>query len=870
MSKKKIEKEIEIKRDHYFRLVIFSCLFLTIMLIPITYYLKAHDISELPKVTLLRILTGFSIILWGIWIIFRDKNIILPSKNISFFALLFLISWVISTLFSTNFYLSFFGSYMRQLGFFTYSCFFIILFLLHDVINSEKEINYFYWGIIIIAFIVGVIGLQQFFRLSSWFERVRTESRIISTLGHADFLGHYLVMVIPIVLGFLFQVKSIYLKILFFIEFIILFLTLLASYTRGSWLAFLFTFPLFFLFNYLKDKKPKLRNILINKGITSILLVGIIGTIILFGYLERNLYPPNTSLGTFNLKERFTTIGHGLGLTQANPRGLTWRDSMNLFKDKILFSERLIWGLGPETFSFNFTPYKSLDLARYDRGKGYPDREHNEFLDILFPQGLLGLISFLGIIVTTIYAFLKNLSSFSDKNKFLVIGTFTGFLAFLIQALVLFGLTATYLYFWTIISFIFLWIRLIDEKNKIEINIKKISNILKIFIPPLCVFVGLLYIIISLNFFKAEIFYRYGLDYLNRNDPGRAVSILEEAIKLRPQESAFHEAIIKGYLQLVGGVEKEEDKEKYFKKGEEHIKGLLENAYYRSLTYNLIGAFYAQSYHYLGRKNSDLIKKAEKNLLKALTFDKYSVPPMENLLRLYSTDLKDDKKVEEIAKKIVNIDPYHYDANMVLASLYYNSKKYKDAKEIYEKLSKVYTNNVDVWNNLGITCYQLKEYDNAEKAFLKALEIDPTYQLARKNLSSLSKKLGKKIDLPSIPEKKDVEYYLNKGVEAYNNRDYKMAEELFRKAIFINDKSSEAYNNLGAVLFIQGDYEKAIKMFKKALEINKQYLQAYGNISVALLKLGRKEEAKKYLEEGLKYFPNNQDLIKLLEDIKKL
>ncbi|MCX7846126.1 MAG: tetratricopeptide repeat protein [Dictyoglomaceae bacterium] len=868
MSKKKIQKEMEIKRDHYFRLVIFSCLFLAIILIPITYYLRAHDISELPKVTLLRILIGFSIILWGIWILFREKNITLPSKNISIFVLLFLISWIISTLLSTNFYLSFFGSYMRQLGFFTYSVFFIIFFLLHDIINTEKELKYFYWGIIVIAFIVGIIGLQQFFRLSSWFERVRTESRIISTLGHADFLGHYLVMVIPIVLGFLFQVKSIYLKTFFFIEFIILFLTLLASYTRGSWLAFLFTFPLFFIINYWKNKKLKLKAILINKGLTTILLIGIIGTVILFGYFERKLYPPNTSLGTFNLRERFITIGHGLGLTQANPRGLTWRDSRNLFKDKILFSERLIWGLGPETFSFNFTPYKSLDLARYDRGKGYPDREHNEFLDILFPQGILGLFSFLGVILITSLSFLKNLSNFSDENKFLIIGTFTGFLAFLVQALVLFGLTATYLYFWSIISFLFLWIRLTNNKDKIEINIRKIPKILKISIPVFCLIIGLFYIIISLNFFKAEIFYRYGLDYLNRNDPGKAVSILEEAIRLRPQESAFHEAIIKGYLQLVGGVEKEEDKVIYFKKGEEHIKGLLANAYYRSLTYNLIGAFYAQSYHYLGRKDKDLIKKAEENLLKALTFDKYAVPPLENLLRLYSTDLKDDKKAEEIAKRIVNIDPYHYDANMVLASLYYNNKKYYDAKVIYENLSKIYTNNVDVWNNLGITYFQLKEYDNAERAFLKVLEIDPNYQLTRKNLEVLSKKLGRKISLPPIPEKKDLEYYLNKGVEAYNNKDYKMAEELFKKAISINNKSSEGYNNLGAVLFVQGKYEEAIDMFKKALEINKQYLQAYGNISIALLKLGRKEEAKKYLEEGLKYFPDNQDLKKLLEDIK--
>ncbi|MGB9856947.1 MAG: tetratricopeptide repeat protein [Dictyoglomaceae bacterium] len=867
MSKKKINKEIEIKRDHYFRLIIFSCLLLTVMLIPITYYLKAHDISELPKVTVLRILTGFSLIVWGIWLLFREKEITLPSKNITTFVLLFLFSWIISTLFSTNFYLSFFGSYMRQLGFFTYATFFIIFFLLHDVINTEKEIKYFYWGIIIIAFIVGIIGLQQFLRLSPWFERVRTESRIISTLGHADFLGHYLVMVIPIVLGFLFQVKNIYLQALFLVEFIILFLTLLASYTRGSWLAFLVSFPLFFILNYWK-KREKVKNILIKRNLAIILGISMIITVVFFSYAEKKLYPPNTPLGVFNLRERFTTIGHGLGLTQANPRGLTWRDSLNLFKDKILLSERLIWGLGPETFSFNFTPYKSLDLARYDRGKGYPDREHNEFLDILFPQGLLGLFSFLGIIFVSIFTFLKNFQKIPEENRLLIVGSFTGFLAFLIQALVLFGLSATYLYFWTLTSFIFLWLRLIDEKNKIEIDVKKIPVIVKSLILVVSIIIGIFYITISLNFFRAEIFYRYGLDYLNSNDPGKAVLLLEEAIKLRPQESAFHEAVIKAYLQLVGGLENREEKEKYFKKGEEHIKNLLENAYYRSLTYNLVGAYYAQGYHYLGRKDKSLLKKAEENLLKALTYDKYSVPPMENLLRLYLTDLKDDKKAEEIAKRILNIDSSHLDANMVLASKYYERKEYKEAKEIYEKLLKYYPNNIDVWNNLGITYFQLKDFEKAEKAFLKALEIDPSYALARKSLEILSKALGKPINIPPLPKGKEVEYYLKEGVDAYNRKDYKKAEEYFRKVISLDQKSSEGYNNLGAVLFAQEKYDDAISMFKKALEINRNYLQAYGNMAIALLKVGKKEEAKKILEEGLRYFPNNPDLKRLFEEIK--
>jgi len=870
MVKKKIIKgklELEDMKDHYFRLIIFSCILLAIIIIPIFYYLKAHDISELPKITILRILTGFSIIVWGFWLLVRKKKFTIPPRNITFFVLVFLFSWCISTLLSTNFYLSFFGSYMRQLGFFSYFVFFVIFFLLSDIINTEKEIKYFYWGIAITSLIVGIVGVQQFFRLSPWFERVRTESRIISTLGHADFLGHFLVMVIPIILGLLFYVKNIYLKIALFLEFIILFLTLLASYTRGSWIAFIFSFPLFFIFSSWKSPRFFTRENL-NKVFTFLIIISIFIEVFSFYHLEKRLYPPNTPLGTFNLQERFSTIGQGLGLTQANPRMLTWRDSINLFKDKILNSPRIIWGLGPETFSFNFTPYKSIDLARYDRGKGYPDREHNEFLDILFPQGILGLFSFLFIILITSITFLKYLNKIPWENRTLVIGTFVGFLGFLIQALVLFGLTATYLYFWTLISFIFIWIRLINENEKLEIDVKRIPIIVKSIIMLICLFVGIFYISISLRFFKAEIFYRYGLDYLAGNDPGKAVSILEEAIKLRPQESAFHEAIIKAYLQIVGGVQKDEEKKFYFNKGEQHIDDLLRNAYYRSLTYNLIGAYYAQGYHYLGEKDKNLIKKAEECLLKALTYDKYSVPPMENLLRLYIADLKDKSKAEEIAKRILDIDPIHYDANMVLASFYFEQKNYNEAKNIYENLSKVYTNNIDIYNNLGITYFQLKDYEKAKNAFLEVLKIDPTNASAKKSIQVISKIIRKPIELPKIPLDKEIEYYMKEGIFYYNQKDYEKAEEYFRKVIKLNNNSAEGYNNLGIVLYMKNKKEEAISMLKKALIINPKYSEAYRNLFYILKDLGRVNEAKEVIITGIRHLPNDESLKRILEELK--
>jgi len=861
-----MRKNEENLKEHYFRLFIFASLLLLICTVPIAqpHFLKLHDISEVPKVTLIRVLGSISLILWALWIMLGKRKITLPPKKISSLVFAFLLSWIISTFMSTNFYLSFFGSYMRQMGFLTYFFYFAIFFMLFDVIQTPKEQKYFYWAMIFSTTIVVIVGLLQFFRAMPWFERVRAESRIISTLGHADFLGHFLVIVMPIILSFIYYFEKNKIKIPLLILFFASFLTLLGSYTRGSWVAFLFSFIVFFGFLGIKGKNILKKN----KVITLVLILGMLFTVGAFGILEQELYLKRADLGTFSLKERFESIGAGLGITQANPRVLTWRDSKKLFQDKILKSPRIIYGLGPETFSFNFTPYKSLDLARYDGGKGYPDREHNEFLDILFPQGLLGLLVFCFLLLSVFLFSLRNYQKIPEKERLIFLGTVTGWIGFLVQALVLFGLSATYLYFWTVMSFILLFFKFYNKEAVWEINLGTLSENLKYLLSIVLIFIGLFSMSISFRFFRAEVFYRYGLDYLNTNEAGKAASILEEAIKLRPQETAFHEAAIKAYIGIMGGAVNAEDKDYAYRMGEAHINGLLKNAYYRSLSYNLVGAFYAQAYHYLGKKDRTLLERAEDNLYKAISFDKYAVPPLENLMRLYSFDLKDINKAREMAQRILEIDPYHLEAGTYLASILCQEKNYDEAAKIYENLAYAHSDNKDILNDLGVMYLALGDYEKAEESFLKVLNLDPLYDKARENLKTLYKKLGINKEVPEIPNEDMA--YIQLGLNYYTNNNYTKAIEAFSKALEINNKSVEAMNNLGATSYMMGDLDKAILYFEKAIELNRNYVEAYGNLAYAYLEKNDLSKAEEVLKEGLKYNPNAASLKEIYEKIREL
>jgi tetratricopeptide (TPR) repeat protein len=205
---------------------------------------------------------------------------------------------------------------------------------------------------------------------------------------------------------------------------------------------------------------------------------------------------------------------------------------------------------------------------------------------------------------------------------------------------------------------------------------------------------------------------------------------------------------------------------------------------------------------------------------------------------------------------------------MVLAYFYFEQKNYNEAKNIYENLSKVYTNNIDIYNNLGITYFQLKDYEKAKNAFLEVLKIDPTNASAQKSIQVISKIIRKPIELPKIPLDKEIEYYMKEGIFYYNQKDYEKAEEYFRKVIKLNNNSAEGYNNLGIVLYMKNKKEEAISMLKKALIINPKYSEAYRNLFYILKDLGRVNEAKEVIITGIRHLPNDESLKRILEELK--
>jgi len=128
-------------------------------------------------------------------------------------------------------------------------------------------------------------------------------------------------------------------------------------------------------------------------------------------------------------------------------------------------------------------------------------------------------------------------------------------------------------------------------------------------------------------------------------------------------------------------------------------------------------------------------------------------------------------------------------------------------------------------NSLGFCYYRMGNFDKAEKHYIKALMLDPTYSTAYNNLGVI---------------------YLKKG-------EYDLSQQYFDNALKYNPYNVKAMYNMGVTHFRKGDYFKALRCYLKAKKMDEDYVE----------KRGDKEKVRKEVNEALKKHPGNHILKKV-------
>jgi Ca-activated chloride channel family protein len=105
--------------------------------------------------------------------------------------------------------------------------------------------------------------------------------------------------------------------------------------------------------------------------------------------------------------------------------------------------------------------------------------------------------------------------------------------------------------------------------------------------------------------------------------------------------------------------------------------------------------------------------------------------------------------------------------------------------------------------------------------------------------------------------------YVKDGNEAYRNSDYKLAAELYQKALVKEPGNAAAKFNLGNALQKQRDIDNAIKQYDDILGNEKDAAmraKTYYNKGVALAKRNQTDEAIDAFKQALSLAPGDNDI----------
>jgi tetratricopeptide (TPR) repeat protein len=123
---------------------------------------------------------------------------------------------------------------------------------------------------------------------------------------------------------------------------------------------------------------------------------------------------------------------------------------------------------------------------------------------------------------------------------------------------------------------------------------------------------------------------------------------------------------------------------------------------------------------------------------------------------------------------------------------------------------------------LGRACFQMKDYEKAEKHFRKAVHYDFNLWQSHNYLGNIYDYQGK----------------------------YEMAIEAYYAAIAVKPDDGVLYNNLGISYLLAGKHAAAVEAFKKALEAKNTRRKVYNNLGMALCEAGHFQEGLEAFRKG--------------------
>ncbi len=323
---------------------------------------------ELPKALLLWAVVAMMGAVWLAGCRMYDARWTMSNaRSYSVSCTMYLASCLLATIWSTNALLSAQGSYDRMQGGVTLLCYLALFLLVADQLRTAAQVRRLLAAIVWGSAPVVAYSLLQAAGLDPLGWRV-DGSPVISTLGRSNFLGAYLVLVLPFTLAAAWLTRDRRWRSAYAALLVAQLACLLATTARAAWLGALAAGAVLGLAAAWHRGHRRLALAGATMGIAG-LLAGLVALALLPG------------------------LGGSIGA-----RGVIWRASLPLIVARPLL------GYGPETFAQVFTAVYPPELVYLQGRAVLVDRAHNLVLDTLASVGVIGLLAYALLVGTALAA----------------------------------------------------------------------------------------------------------------------------------------------------------------------------------------------------------------------------------------------------------------------------------------------------------------------------------------------------------------------------------------------------------------------------------------------------------------------------------